>query len=259
MPPDAPAHASLAVPPFPAPGPASGTLERHAHFLQHEGLRWESSGVDKKHRACAAVVVAVAVSGCGVSAQKNAVEMAISSDKERAEAFEATARVLDEHPEYVDQFYEVALRHPALLNRFLADTTRDLRDPWLARATARLLTLHPESLQTTLRETLDASRDKPPARAAVGRAVVERHKELAEIVTDDRAAVFQSMVAVVAAVGAKPGARAGFLDAMRASARPIAALLKSDPETIKVLMGAMLRAEGGPPVEDAPERLRSTR
>jgi hypothetical protein len=197
----------------------------------------------------------IALSGCGAGAQKSIVQTAISSGAERSTAFEATARALDEHPEYVDEFYEVARRHPPMLNRFLSDTARDLHDPKLARPTAALLAQHPQSLETTLVDTLDAARGRPGARAAIDRAVVERHVVLADVLSDDGSAVFESMNAVVAEASRKPQARAALLDSMRASAIPIADILKSDPSTMKVLMGAMLRETDHPDAEEVLRKL----
>ncbi len=48
--------------------------------------------------------------GCATGAEKNAIEAVMANDAERARAFEATARALDEHPEYIDEFYSGARR-----------------------------------------------------------------------------------------------------------------------------------------------------
>src|SRR5687768_6652565 len=63
---------------------------------------------------------------------------AMSRD-ERLQTFDSTARALDEKPEFVDEFYRIARRHPAMFRRFLANTTRDLVEPGLAHDTVRLL------------------------------------------------------------------------------------------------------------------------
>jgi hypothetical protein len=112
-----------------------------------------------------AAAAMIAFSGCGAGAQKSVVQTAISSGAERSTAFEATARALDEHPEYVDELYEVARRHPPMLNRFLSDTARDLHDPKLARPTAALLAQHPQSLETTLVDTHERGRRRGQSQA----------------------------------------------------------------------------------------------
>ncbi len=185
----------------------------------------------------------VGLSGCGAGTQKTIVEVIAKNDGERHAAFEATARALDDHPAYVDEFYVVARRHPATMNRFLANTARDLHDPALAEPTAQRLVDNPASLRETLVATLDAARLRPPAREAISAAVVEKKEIVADILTDRRDAILASLASTVNAVERKPAARPAFLEAMRLSAPRVADLLKSDPETLKVLMAALLGAE----------------
>jgi hypothetical protein len=193
--------------------------------------------------------VAAALTGCGAGAQKSAIEAAVAGAGERATAFEATARALDEHPEYVDEFYAIARRHPPMWHRFLVDTSRDLSDPSLADPVADLLTRQPAALEELLLATLDAAKDRPDARAAIDRAVIERREILADILTDSHDAVVASMGAIVAAAQRRPAARAAFLESMRRSAPRISEMLKGDTETTKVLMGAMLREQHRPELE----------
>jgi len=61
------------------------------------------------------------------------------SREERLKTFESTARALDGKPEFVDELYAVARRHPPMFNRILANTTRDLAEPELAHETMVLL------------------------------------------------------------------------------------------------------------------------
>jgi hypothetical protein len=74
------------------------------------------------------VAVALALGACTI-AQKRAVEEKITDDPgRRRETFEATLRLLDEKPEYVDEFFQLARGHPKTLGRFLRDTSRSLHE-----------------------------------------------------------------------------------------------------------------------------------
>jgi hypothetical protein len=155
----------------------------------------------------------VSLAACSPGAQKSVIESALANDGERATSFEATARALDEHPDYVDQFYAVARRHPRMMGRILADTTRDLRDPALAIPTATLLAETPDALEETLVATLDAAATKPRAPSAIDRALAPKSERVGAILAEDHDAVVRCMNAVVAAVRTNAIARRAFLDA----------------------------------------------
>jgi hypothetical protein len=113
---------------------------------------------------------------CTVPQKRTAVEASMEDDARRAEAFEAVLRVLDEKPEYVDEFFRLAHeRHPATLGRFLRDTVGALpRSERLTEWTAAELVREPAALETILVGTLDAAADREPARQAIARAVGAR-------------------------------------------------------------------------------------
>lgn len=123
--------------------------------------------------------------GCAVGAQKNAIEAVMANDAERARAFEATARALDEHPEYVDEFYAVARRHAATFDRFIVDTTRDLRDPALAREVAARLVESPAALEQTMIAAVEAGEPRPHARTAMLAAMRKTAPTLTAILASD--------------------------------------------------------------------------
>jgi hypothetical protein len=186
--------------------------------------------------ACLALLV-----GCGASTQRGLITTAVANDGERATAFEATAQTLDEHPAWIDEFYRVARRHPAHLRRFQADTARDLRDPELATETGELLAENPPSLEQTLIATLDASKGRAPARAAIDAAIVARAGTMADVIADAPRAVTAITDATVAAVEPRPPAKAAFLGSLRTSSPRLAVMLKQDPDTAKTLLGALAR------------------
>jgi hypothetical protein len=193
---------------------------------------------------CAAAIVALA--GCGAGAQKDIISAVVADNGERAKAFEATARTLDEHPEYVDEFYRVARRHPATMHRFLSAMAPDMREPELATANAEVLAENPASLAAVLVATLDAAKSRPATRAAIDSAAASRADVLADIIADSPHTVTTVTNADIAAIGRRPAAQAAFLEAMRNSARRVADILKQDPDTTKVLVGAFVR-ENDPP------------
>lgn len=110
-------------------------------------------------------LVLIFMVGCGPARQKPAINAALSNAELRPSTFEATARSLDEHPNWIDEFYKVARKHPKLMHRFLQNAARDLREEALARETGELLSENPDSLQQVLIATVDASKNKPKARA----------------------------------------------------------------------------------------------
>jgi hypothetical protein len=212
---------------------------------------------DRRHapRPWQAALALAAAAGCGTGAQTDLIKTAVADNGERATAFEAAARTLDEHPEYVDEFYRVARRHPTTMRRFLEDTARDLRAPDLAAANAEILVAHPASLGPVLVATLDAAKRSPEARAAIDEAVTARAETMADILAASPAAVSRITDANVAAVDRRPPARTAFLSSLRRSAPRVAGMLKQDPETTKVLLGALVRQEYSPAASELLERL----
>jgi hypothetical protein len=133
-----------------------------------------------------ALVGAILAAGCTVSQKRAAVEKATDDPERRREAFEATLRVLDENPEYVDEFFRLALVHRPTLERFLHDTVAELeRSRWLPEATARELARDPKALQRILVETLDASRGRRPAEEALLAAMRARKEPIAGLLASD--------------------------------------------------------------------------
>jgi hypothetical protein len=131
------------------------------------------------------VTVVVFALGCGATQEKPAITAALKNDDIRAQTFEATARALDEHPEWVDEFYKVARHHPAMMHRFLENSARDLYEKDFARDVGRVLAENPKSLERVFDETVDAANEKPASRKALLRGVRSRSAELAGILLAD--------------------------------------------------------------------------
>jgi hypothetical protein len=182
------------------------------------------------------------VAACATAQKKTVIESAAgASDTQRRDAFEATARVLDENPEYVDEFYVILRKHPKTLSRFFADVTPDLDQKPLAETQAKLLAEHPASLEVIFRETIDAAKDRPKARAALTRVMQQRATLLADLTTDNPQTVAALLNATTAALVRKPKAQPGFHVAMKESAPHVAALMAKDTSTLGVLMEEMLK------------------
>lgn len=185
--------------------------------------------------------------GTGVEPKRFLMDKAMKVELERRELFEATLRVLDAHPEYVDELFTLMLGHRTSLNRFLAINSSGLDDPHYAALMARHLVRHPESLTEVMSQVLEASKDNPEAQRAMALAMERRAALTAQAVTSRPSSVNASTQALIDALQDKPEARQAFLTAMRERSEQVAALLLSDPETLAAVMGAM--AERG--VEDA--------
>jgi hypothetical protein len=183
----------------------------------------------------------------GVEPRRFFMDKAMKNDVERRELFEATLRVLDAHPEYVDQLFRLMLEHPTALNRFLAINSSGLDDSQYAGLMARHLVRHTEPLTEVMIQVLEAAKDNPEAQRAMALAMQQRAALNAQTVTSLPSNVNVSTQALIEAVLDKPEARRAFLSAMRERREEVAALLLSDPDTLAAVMGAM--AERG--VEDA--------
>jgi hypothetical protein len=136
-------------------------------------------------RWCVPLGVA-ALLACSAGQKRAVVEKAVEPDESRRELFEATLRVLDEHPEYVDEFFGLAVsKHPETLGRFIEDTAARLDDRALAERTAAALARHPEGLEQILVSTLDAAAGKPEARRAIGSAIASRPERAARVLIEN--------------------------------------------------------------------------
>ena len=127
-----------------------------------------------------AIALALLVTACSTHGKTEITDKAMADDNRRAQIIEATLRVMDAHPEYVDELYRQARLHDRTMNRFLADTARGLARPAFARQVAEHLVDHPEGLREVMIQTLDAARNKRDAQRAIVDAVAERPDEVAQ-------------------------------------------------------------------------------
>ncbi len=196
-------------------------------------------------------VLAAAIGvACGVGTKREVAKTTLTSmsDTDRRETFEATARVLDEHPELVDELYAVTKQHDATMRRFLANAARDLREPGLSIATAEQLAAHPDSVEQTIVRATDFVAKNEPSRRAMGRAVASRADEMVDILTDDPDALSRVVTASLETLQKKPEARSAALLAVRKNRGRIVAFVKNDKTLAKEMTEELLRAL----VEDKP-------
>jgi hypothetical protein len=194
--------------------------------------------------APATLVLSVAVACCGSHAKQEGIEKilgAMSADQRRS-SFDDTSKVLDQHPDWIDDFYGVARKHPALMRRFLANATRDLKEPELAGTTAELLSNEPASTEQMLKSTVDASIGKPEARKAIDRAVASRAEAMADIMSDDPATMDAVMTASIAVAARKPKAKQALVKAMNHHAAQVVEFAASDPQLMSALARPVLEA-----------------
>lgn len=104
----------------------------------------------------------------------------MSDPGRRAQIMEATLRVLDHHPEYVDELFRKTRLHDKTMSRFLTDTSITQAKPEFSREVAAHLVEHPDGLREIMIQTLDAAHDKPAAQRAITDAVGARPDEVAQ-------------------------------------------------------------------------------
>lgn len=128
-------------------------------------------------------IALLALAACTVEQKEELAEESLDDPERRTEMTEAVLRVMDENPEYVDEFFRLARRHPETFDRALANTARHLTDPKLAARVAAQLVEHPAGLQNVIVQTLDAAK-APEPRAAIAEAIETRANRAAEILVE---------------------------------------------------------------------------
>ncbi len=185
----------------------------------------------------------VGASGCTTEGKKDVAKSALHtmSTEDRRETFEATARILDEQPQLVDELYATVRRHPKTMHRFLQNTAPDLSDPALASDMGELLSHEPASIEQTLISATDAIAKEPKARMAMDRALAKRAEKTVDILTDDPNALSRLVGAAFVVLEKKPRARENVASAVSKNREKIIAFVKSDPELAKALTEELLK------------------
>jgi hypothetical protein len=194
------------------------------------------------YRHIPSILLPLALVACSPAQQKPVIATAVDNADARHTSFEATLRVLDEHPEYVDELFAQSRKHPKTLDRLLYDTAQHLHEEELAKRTAVQLCDAPAGLKTTLIASLDQMQDQPAALNAAAEAIEERPKETANMVTQRELAIRRTVHALVIAVQQKPKAESAFREALSENSDAIAAIITKDPELAGRLFKSIAKA-----------------
>jgi hypothetical protein len=186
-------------------------------------------------------LMALLLLGCSAGAQKPAIAAALDQPERRQQSFEATLRVLDEHPAYVDEFVAAARRHPKTLDRFMRDTARELRQDEFARFVAKRLTADAPGLQQTLIACLDEASDDPAALRAMSQAMLARPQLAAIVIVQSDASIRANLRALLQEVLKNPEARRSFLVAVSENSDTMARVIAPHGSVVAELMKAFAR------------------
>jgi hypothetical protein len=162
--------------------------------------------------------------------------------QQRRATLESTTQALDTRPEYVDELYAIARKHPKTFERFLADTTRDLHERALAQLTVGQILEHPDSYRQMLLVALESSSRDPKGADVLTTAMVDRRGLIADMITARPAKLIPVTEAIMRTGAPRPEARAALRTSMSDEAEPVAHILVEDPKTVGVLMKALLKA-----------------
>jgi hypothetical protein len=182
--------------------------------------------------ALASLTLICSAMACSAGQKRPVVATALDDREMRHESLEATLRVLDQHPEYVDEMFQLSLRHPAMLDRLLHDTALHLEDEAFARRVARHLADSPAGLRTTLVATLDEVEHRPDARKAAAQAIAQRPDQTVQVMVQSDATVRSTVRALIQRVQRDENARRSFLQAMDENRKGTAAVLVTDSEVL---------------------------
>jgi hypothetical protein len=143
-------------------------------------------------------VVAAALSGCTAHGKAEVTDKAFENPETRREMLEGTLRVLDDHPEYVDEMFELSLKHPKTFDRLLSDTAaRTDTDEDVAQRQAERITAHPRGMQRVMVNAFDLLPKRPKAQQALVNSVEARAPVAAAALVkrpDQLATVFRAIM-----------------------------------------------------------------
>jgi hypothetical protein len=195
-------------------------------------------------RPLGGVLLALCLEACSASTERPAVDATLSNPKLRHESLEATLRVTDEHPEYVDELFALTLKHPVTLDRFLQNTAAALEREDFSRATARRLAERPGGLRQVMIANFDAISDKPASLDGVSQAMLAR-PQIAAMATVQRPDTVRAIVhALMMEVLKNRTARVAFLEALQENSGAMAHVIAPNPKVMASLLRAF-SAESG--------------
>lgn len=150
------------------------------------------------------VAAVILVAACSTKQKAEITEKTMADRDRRLELMEAQLRVMDDHPEYVDELFQATLRHGRTLDRFLSDTARAVAHPKLAKVVAGHLVEEPDGLRAIMVATLDAARPRAGARSAIVNAMMDRRDVAAQYLVAEPDKMTEIFKAIVSAIGDAP-------------------------------------------------------
>jgi hypothetical protein len=213
-------------------------------IMQKKAIGARAAGAKRGLVLAIGGVVCAAALHCGAASKQQSITTVLEamSSEQRRSNFEDTARVLDQHAEWVDEFYSVARAHPAMMRRFLQNASFDLKKPEMAGMTAELLVQVPPSLRQMMVSTVDATKPNPEARRAMDQAIAERAEPVADMIADDPATVTAVVRGLLVVVDKKPAAKRALVSAVNEESGRVVALAASDPKLVAALTRPILEA-----------------
>lgn len=192
----------------------------------------------------------VALIGCGttVGSKQKAMELALNEQPTRGEFFEATLRVLDAHPDYVDEFFQYAQKHRPTMERFISNTVAHLHEKELAALTASYLAKDPDALYRILVETLDHVGDARASQEAIALAIEDRAGLSTRFIATRPSAIQVITESMVDEVLVNSRAADAFRSAMKARKDDLASTLAEDQETLAGMVDELMKLASTDPV-----------
>ncbi|MFO0742183.1 MAG: hypothetical protein U0270_40295 [Labilithrix sp.] len=185
----------------------------------------------------------IALAACGVHTDKAVAKAAVnvSTESQRQDSFEATAQLLDEKPQLVDELYTVMRLHPKSLDRFMANASTDLDQKWIAKNMAGYLAKNPAGLEEVMNAAIPTIAKEPKARVALNKSLAASSDQTADILTDDAQAMAKVVKSLLAVTEKKPAARKNLITAVHADREAIVAFVRQDKALARAIAVEVLR------------------
>ena len=113
------------------------------------------------------------LAGLGGCTKESLLRSTLADPSDRKEIMEITLKILDEHPEYVDDLLALARGHEPMFDRLMQQSAVTLEeDPTFAPQIASKLARHPKALEVVTRATLVEGRGDAAVRSAIAAATL---------------------------------------------------------------------------------------
>lgn len=127
------------------------------------------------------VGASLVLGGCS---KESLLRSSLEEPEERRDTLELTLEVFDEHPEYVDELFDLAREHPPTFQRLLDKTATELEDPAFATEVASHLAAHPVAVEQIMLAMLLEARSRPELREAIARAILANPDVMAMLMAE---------------------------------------------------------------------------